>query len=155
MRIRLYTCLHQTPGLPTVESAVLEYYPPAKNSQVKKWVKRRKTSFVSGFCRLKPFSDERQKLRSARELARWQQQYFLSFLQSDSGGPLACKYGHNWVLHGVTSWGKGYECGAPKNPGVYTRISRYVKWMNKIMSSKYSTGWPKKTEPIKMFINPT
>ena len=49
-----------------------------------------------------------------------------------------CKYGQNWVLHGVTSWGKGYECGAPKNPGVYTRISRYIKWMKKIMSSKFS-----------------
>lgn len=43
--------------------------------------------------------------------------------QGDSGGPLVC----NEVAHGVVSF--GYS--AP--PGVYTRISNYLPWINKVM----------------------
>ncbi|KAI0238014.1 Enteropeptidase [Lamellibrachia satsuma] len=53
---------------------------------------------------------------------------------SDSGGPLVCKNGRKWVLHGITSWGKG-ECGSPNSPGVYTRVTRFMKWMESVMSA--------------------
>ncbi|NXL93258.1 GRAB protein, partial [Alectura lathami] len=43
--------------------------------------------------------------------------------QGDSGGPLVCKK----VAHGVVSF--GYH----NPPGVYTRISEYLKWIKKIM----------------------
>ncbi|XP_074052101.1 mast cell tryptase-like [Macrotis lagotis] len=49
--------------------------------------------------------------------------------QGDSGGPLVCKVGNSWKQVGVVSWGIG--CGMPQKPGIYTRITRYVDWINK------------------------
>ncbi|KAK1157108.1 complement factor D-like [Acipenser oxyrinchus oxyrinchus] len=52
----------------------------------------------------------------------------------DSGGPLLC----NGLVEGITSFG-GMKCGKPLKPGVYTVISRYTDWINKVMNqgSKY------------------
>merc|ERR1712136_670817 len=51
--------------------------------------------------------------------------------QGDSGGPLVCyqQDDTNWVLHGITSWGDG--CAKARKPGVYTRVSKYISWINK------------------------
>ena len=46
----------------------------------------------------------------------------------DSGGPLVADNGSGLKLVGVTSWGR--NCGAPKNPGIYTRISSFAGWIN-------------------------
>ncbi|XP_065434257.1 granzyme B(G,H)-like [Chrysemys picta bellii] len=48
--------------------------------------------------------------------------------QGDSGGPLVC----NGVAEGVVSFGSK-QCG--KTPAVYTKISRYLSWINKIIKS--------------------
>ncbi|XP_071133302.1 serine protease hepsin-like [Mytilus edulis] len=45
----------------------------------------------------------------------------------DSGGPFTCKVGRKWIQMGVTSW--GILCGAPKWPGIYTDITRYMNWI--------------------------
>ena len=52
--------------------------------------------------------------------------------QGDSGGPLACRTSsRSLVLHGVTSYGEG--CGRPDRPGIYTRITSYVQWIEEKM----------------------
>ncbi|XP_048037654.1 granzyme-like protein 1 [Megalobrama amblycephala] len=48
------------------------------------------------------------------------------FCQGDSGGPLVC----NKVAVGVVSFTQKNNCDFPTLPNVYTRISKYVPWIN-------------------------
>ncbi|XP_075050457.1 hepatocyte growth factor activator serine protease isoform X2 [Mixophyes fleayi] len=48
--------------------------------------------------------------------------------QGDSGGPLACEQDKISYLYGIVSWGDG--CGKLNKPGVYTKVSNYVQWIN-------------------------
>nr|XP_034171026.1 coagulation factor X-like [Osmia lignaria] len=48
--------------------------------------------------------------------------------QGDSGGPLLVQEGDRLEIVGIVSWGVG--CGRAGYPGVYTRVTRYLKWIN-------------------------
>ncbi|XP_063312959.1 granzyme A-like isoform X2 [Pelobates fuscus] len=48
--------------------------------------------------------------------------------QGDSGGPLIC----DGKLRGIVSFGIG--CGRPGIPGVYTRLTNYINWINYIIN---------------------
>ena len=48
--------------------------------------------------------------------------------QGDSGGPLVCVEDGVPILRGIVSFGKG--CGRPGLPGIYTRVSTYIDWID-------------------------
>ncbi|XP_055328896.1 transmembrane protease serine 9-like [Paramacrobiotus metropolitanus] len=56
--------------------------------------------------------------------------------KGDSGGPLVCRRGDGservWSVEGIVSFGAG--CGA-KRPSVYTRVSNYVHWIERVTRS--------------------
>ncbi|XP_053692969.1 proclotting enzyme-like [Sabethes cyaneus] len=48
--------------------------------------------------------------------------------QGDSGGPLMVQLPNKrWVSVGIVSW--GIRCGEANHPGIYTRVSSYVRWV--------------------------
>lgn len=58
------------------------------------------------------------------------------YFQGDSGGPLQITTSSNeCIFHiiGITSFGKG--CGGANAPGVYTRVSSFVDWIESIIWS--------------------
>ena len=56
-----------------------------------------------------------------------------SSLQGDIGGPLMCRLPgqENWKLFGIFSWGR--QCGAVGSPGAYTRVVKYIDWIQNIL----------------------
>nr|XP_035959891.1 kallikrein-11 isoform X1 [Halichoerus grypus] len=50
--------------------------------------------------------------------------------QGDSGGPLVC----DGSLQGIISWGQD-PCALTKKPGVYTKVCKYVDWIQKTMEN--------------------
>jgi secreted trypsin-like serine protease len=53
--------------------------------------------------------------------------------QGDSGGPLAAQTKTTPQLAGIVSWGEG--CGRAEKVGVYTRVSKYVDWVNSCLAN--------------------
>nr|CAI5841159.1 unnamed protein product [Callosobruchus analis] len=54
------------------------------------------------------------------------------YSKGDSGGPLQEKiFGRNYLV-GITSFGIG--CGTPGIPGVYTKVSHYIPWIESVIT---------------------
>ncbi|KAM3597354.1 uncharacterized protein V6R79_003503 [Siganus canaliculatus] len=49
--------------------------------------------------------------------------------EGDYGGPLVCRSGSGFVQVGIMSYGSPDGCGLPGRPGVYTRVSKYLRFI--------------------------
>ncbi|KAI3368883.1 hypothetical protein L3Q82_025864 [Scortum barcoo] len=58
------------------------------------------------------------------------------FCKGDSGGPLVC----GGTAVGVVSFNMMENCDYPNAPNVYTKISKYLPWIKKILHKKDSHG---------------
>ncbi|XP_059187576.1 mannan-binding lectin serine protease 1 isoform X2 [Centropristis striata] len=58
----------------------------------------------------------------------------------DSGGAFVMQDGvsSSWVVFGLVSWGGPEDCGSQRVYGVYTRVSKYVQW---IQTQLQATPW--------------
>ncbi|XP_028320211.1 mannan-binding lectin serine protease 1 isoform X2 [Gouania willdenowi] len=59
----------------------------------------------------------------------------------DSGGAFVVQDGdtRRWAVLGLVSWGGPEECGSQRVYGVYTRVSKYVDWINAHLND--TTWW--------------
>jgi len=73
--------------------------------------------------------------------------------QGDSGGPLVVEYNNVLLLIGIVSWGQG--CAEPGYYGVYTRVSKFIQFIDQYVSTNFTQiklykGW----NLISLSINP-
>lgn len=81
--------------------------------------------------------------------------------QGDSGGPLVVRDGNGWRLAGIVSFGHG--CARPNFYGAYTRITRYISWLQEHTGIRTvpdptetptETPVPSVTPPISVTVTP-
>ncbi|XP_073346771.1 vitamin K-dependent protein C [Pagrus major] len=60
--------------------------------------------------------------------------------EGDSGGPMVTLYRDTWFLVGLVSWGEG--CGMVDKLGIYTKVSNYNEWIDKVREE-----WDKSHHP--------
>ena len=59
------------------------------------------------------------------------------YFQGDSGGPIVQKSSDGtWVQIGIVSYGDG--CAKPNSPGVNTRVSSFIRWIEDNTGLKFS-----------------
>uniref|UniRef100_A0A7M4FLE6 Chymotrypsin-like elastase family member 2A n=1 Tax=Crocodylus porosus TaxID=8502 RepID=A0A7M4FLE6_CROPO len=60
----------------------------------------------------------------------------VSGCNGDSGGPLICRPGRVWQVHGITSFVSSQGCNIFQKPTVFTRVSAYIDWIRKVASNE-------------------
>lgn len=62
--------------------------------------------------------------------------------EGDSGGPLMLRLPgqQSWTLIGLVS--NGVRCAEPNLPGIYTRVSRYMDWIEQVISENSQSHSP-------------
>lgn len=76
-------------------------------------------------------------------------------IEYSSGGPFLI-YDSNsdtWNIAGITSYGEG--CAKPRSPGVYTRVSMYIDWIQAHMNEDPSNSSWNLNPSIKLLFNIT
>ncbi|XP_007940601.1 coagulation factor X [Orycteropus afer afer] len=64
--------------------------------------------------------------------------------QGDSGGPHVTRFKDTYFVTGIVSWGEG--CARKGKYGVYTKVTSFLKWINKSMKAKIAVE-PQTTSP--------
>uniref|UniRef100_A0A7M4FXU9 Hyaluronan binding protein 2 n=1 Tax=Crocodylus porosus TaxID=8502 RepID=A0A7M4FXU9_CROPO len=59
--------------------------------------------------------------------------------QGDSGGPLTCVQDGSYYVYGIVSWGD--LCGLKEKPGVYTRVTKFLSWINSKIQPRSSSRY--------------
>uniref|UniRef100_A0A8D2BDK9 Peptidase S1 domain-containing protein n=1 Tax=Sciurus vulgaris TaxID=55149 RepID=A0A8D2BDK9_SCIVU len=61
----------------------------------------------------------------------------ISSCNGDSGGPLNCQAADGrWQVHGVVSFGSSLGCNYYHKPSVFTRVSNYIDWIQKVRTDQ-------------------
>ncbi|KAM9594156.1 coagulation factor X [Morphnus guianensis] len=55
--------------------------------------------------------------------------------QGDSGGPHVTRYKDTYFVTGIVSWGEG--CAKKGKYGVYTKLSRFLRWVRTVMRQSF------------------
>nr|XP_005544783.2 chymotrypsin-like elastase family member 2A isoform X1 [Macaca fascicularis] len=60
----------------------------------------------------------------------------ISSCYGDSGGPLNCQAADGrWEVHGIVSFGSSLGCNYYHKPSVFTRVSKYIDWINSVIAN--------------------
>lgn len=69
-------------------------------------------------------------IRSSKQICTLDPKGGKDACQGDSGGPLVCYDNKITYQLGIVSYGRG--CGSPSDPGVWTRIDKYMDWIRNV-----------------------
>ncbi|XP_017687505.1 PREDICTED: chymotrypsin-like elastase family member 2A [Lepidothrix coronata] len=59
----------------------------------------------------------------------------ISSCNGDSGGPLNCQGADGrWEVHGIVSFGSSLGCNYYHKPSVFTRVSAFISWIEKVIA---------------------
>ncbi|XP_075419518.1 coagulation factor X [Tenrec ecaudatus] len=67
----------------------------------------------------------------------------LDACQGDSGGPHVTEFKNTYYVTGIVSWGEG--CAKKGKYGIYTKVTNFLKWIDRCMKAKVRKPQPPST----------